>query len=397
MNDLKTKGRSITVVVGGDFCPTPEVEDAFLSKQRGADWFLGDAAGLFRESDLGIVNQECVFAVGGNPIAKVGPCLKAHPETIGLLTCLGVKLVTTANNHIRDFGDDAVLETLRTCRAHNIATVGSGQTIEHARKVYYGTFAGRRLAVINVAENEFASAGRCHAGANPLDLIDLLADITEARRQATHVILIVHGGLESTHYPSPQSVKLMRFLAEQGITAIIRHHPHYVQGYEVWKGVPIFYSVGNFLYFLPGASLPGWRDAMVIAIRIAADNTCTFVVHGFAQCLQEPRLLALDGKSRESFLNRVAAYSSVINDPAALQREWHAATTQRRQEYYALLTLPNALAFRAFRRLGWLNWVRPFPRKRHLFEDFLRCEAHREAFLDVLEEDRFGGRPAGPT
>jgi poly-gamma-glutamate synthesis protein (capsule biosynthesis protein) len=363
------------------------VERELLSGQREASWFVGEAANIFRESDLAIVNQECVLASTGAPIVKEGPCLKAHPETARLLTHLGITLVTTANNHIRDFGDEGVHKTLETCAAHNIHTVGAGLTLHEARQIYYHPVGGRQLAVINVAEKEFSYATARRAGANPLDLIDLLEDMKEARLHANHLLLIIHGGLEDTHYPSPQSVKLLRFLAEQGATAVVRHHPHYVQGYEVWKGVPIFYSLGNFFFPWVNESVPGRLEGMVLVLRITTNDTCNFKIHGFGQCVDEPRLRKLEGDRDEVFLTKVGKYSNVLRDPAALEREWQALIDELRPDYYGRIALPNYFVLRLFRKLGLLGRVAPSRRKRILYGNWIRCAAHREALLQILNRD----------
>ncbi len=378
---------AIRVTIGGDFRPTTEVERILQQGLYTPDWLVGEAAPVFRQSDLAIINLECVLAATGTPINKTGPCMRAHPDTLSLLTHMGVKLATMANNHIRDFGDAGVRATLACCEAGGIATLGAGNTLAEARRIHYHEARGRRLAIINAADAEFSAARYSRAGANPLDLISMLDDIVEARHNAQHVVLVLHGGLEYTNVPSPNSIRLLRFLAEQNVTAIVRHHSHFVQGCEVWKGVPILYGVGNLYYGLPDKSVAGWFEGGVAQLDIGADNRCRFTMQGFEQCLSAPRIRMYRGSEQDDFLDRLSAYSSVLSDPERLQLEWRCMLAQRKSAYYGQLALPSELALRIVRRFGLLRYAVPRQAKRLLYEELLRCEGHREALLDILEEN----------
>ena len=374
----------VKVSLAGDYCALPAVEKLLLSGRRDPAWFLREVSGIFRSSDLAIVNLECPLTESSNPIRKVGPCLKSHAETIRLLTSAGVRLVTTATNHIRDFGNEGVLDTLKHCEAHGVRAIGSGASLEEARHVSYHQIHGQVLAVVNAAESEFAIATATRAGANPLDLVYLLSDVREARSRADHVLLIVHGGLEYTHYPSPRSVAILRFLAEQDVSAVVRHHPHYVQGYEVWKGVPIFYSLGNLFFPWIARSLPGSYEGIVLTLELAVDGGCTFAVRGVEQRIDAMQVVMMEPAAEEAFLGRLMDYSKILTDPSALQRDWSALLQDRMDSYLGPMTLPNYLLERIFRKLGRSARIRPNLRKRLLYRNFLQCDAHREAIVDIL-------------
>ena len=377
----------IEVVFGGDFCPIKRVEQCARRDPDRARELLEDVAGVFRASDLAVVNLECPLTQEGNKIQKTGPCLKGPPASIDVLTEASIGLVTLANNHIRDFGDTGVESTLSVCSQHGVNTVGAGMNLQEAREIYYQHFGQRCLAVINVAENEFANATDGRGGANPFDLINLLRDIEKAKEQASHIILVIHGGLEHTHYPSPRSVKRLRFLAEQGVTAIIRHHPHCLQGYEVWSGVPIFYSLGNFLFDSPPKSRDHSFYGVLVRLAIDTSDKCTFVIHPFQQCKHGPKVQLLQGNQKQVVLARLRHYSEALAKKETLQATWRRTLERRKNKYYGLLGLNNDIGLRLLRKLGLLSLVRPAQGKGLLWQNLLRCEAHREALIDILERD----------
>src|SRR5690554_8220427 len=91
--------------------------------------------------------------------------------------------------------------------------------------------------------------------------------IKEAKATHDKVIVIIHGGHEYYNLPSPRMQKQYRFYAEQGADIIISHHTHCISGKEVYKGVPIYYSLGNFL-FTNTSSFEDWYIVIVLDLTI---------------------------------------------------------------------------------------------------------------------------------
>lgn len=374
----------ISVTIGGDFCPEGRPQAALLDGSLSPDAIVGFVRPLFTGSDIGMVNLECPLSGRGSPILKAGRAIRARPETVGILKHLGVTGVTLANNHVGDFGIEGIEDTLALCSAGGICTVGAGLALEAARQPLFVPVRGRVVGFINAAEQEFGIAAPKRAGANPLNLIDLLRDLRQAKAQADCVVLIIHGGLEFTHCPSPESIRLLRFLAEQGVAAIIRHHAHYVQGHEVWKGVPIFYSLGNMLFdhaFDMGA---GWHEGLVVKLRISPENNCTAELHPVRQCDGQPTVRVYGDDERKRFARRMADYSALLADESALLRAWETALQPLRETYFGNLLIPTYTLRRILRRLGLMRFVHPGPRAARYWENLLRCDTHREALLDIL-------------
>lgn len=379
-----TNKSKINIIFGGDFCPVGPIENGLTCNKFSAESIFGNIKNEFDQADLRIFNLETPLTEHGEAIPKTGSCFRATPNTASLLRYLGINVATLANNHIRDYGNKGVVDTLTTCKDLNIKTIGAGKSTNDARNVLYLRIKERRLAFLNYTENEFANATVDRSGANPFDLINILHDLTEAKTNADHVVIIIHGGLEYMHYPSPESVKVIRFLAEQKPTAIIRHHPHYVQGYEVWNNVPIFYSLGNFLAMTKARPTPSWQEGALVQLEIHTDDSCSFQIHLFDQCKHEIKLSPIkDPKYTEE---KLSEYNRGLHDHRLLQEIFDGEVNKRRLTYLTQLGSPNHLLLRVFRKLGIHKYFIPNHYKQTLLSNYIRCEAHREVITKILEK-----------
>lgn len=379
---------SITVTVGGDICPAGTPSAELRAGRLSAADVVGRIRSLFEGSDLRIVNLECPLTRRGVPIHKTGPHLRADPSCISLLSELDINVATLANNHIRDFGDEGVTDTLAACASHGIQTVGAGRCLADARRFVLFNVKGRILAILNVAEREFADATETRSGANPFDLICIIRDIQAARSKADHVLLIVHGGLECVSCPSPESVRVLRFLAEQGITAILRHHAHCVQAFEVWQGIPILYGLGNLLFDRPATAFSAsWSTGILAKLTIHPDNSCGVTLHPVVQDYDNFVVAPASTEHKESVLRDIALGSQLIADHDRLSTEWSRVTSERRAEYFCLTLLPLRALRKIVLRLGLASLVHPSKHQCLMLGNMIRNPALREVLTRVLEEE----------
>jgi len=373
------------ILLAGDFCPAGKIERLVLEGNSSQINTVFDKIRPYsNKSDFVVVNLECPLTHEIIPISKVGPNLKADPKTIVLLENLGVDLVAMANNHIYDYGQGGLEETLNVCHKHKIATVGAGKTLVEAQQAYIAIIKGKRVAFVNFAENEFCNANKSHGGANPMDIIDNLKQINSAKQQADIVIVIIHGGHELFHYPSPRMIKQYRFYAELGITAIIGHHPHCICGYEIHQGVPIFYSLGNFL-FDRETSFEGWYEGYMVELNVGDTGECGFSIIPYEQCRKEVKVHPLNNEELACFQERLEQLSDCIQNEYQLQTVWEEFVERKYKSY-----LFNA-CMRNRRFLGLankMNLLRFFVRQHRVDKllNLIRCEAHRDVLIKSLKK-----------
>jgi poly-gamma-glutamate synthesis protein (capsule biosynthesis protein) len=174
------------------------------------------------------------------------------PAGAGALSRAGITVVSTANNHMWDYGRNAFLETLDHLDRAGVLYAGGGRTPKQAYGPVILDIKGFRVAVLAVTD--IWNQGRLadHPGRYHVAIADpaLLSEAVRAARAAPGVDAVVvsyHGGGEYIDGPMPRTRVIARAAIDAGADAVLGHHPHVVQGVEIRHGRPIFYSLGNFL------------------------------------------------------------------------------------------------------------------------------------------------------
>jgi poly-gamma-glutamate synthesis protein (capsule biosynthesis protein) len=372
---------SVKIFISGDFCPARRAVD-LLRQDNAAKSVFGDFCEIIQDADISITNLECPLTRSNDGIKKIGPNLKAPSEIATLLESAGFDLVTLANNHIYDYGQQGLCDTLEALQRAHLSYVGAGPSLKEAQKTFLAEVKGIKLAIVNFAEVEFSCADKNHGGANPMDLIDNVHQIQDARNNADHVLVVIHGGHEHYHYPSPETLKRYRFYAENGASAVIAHHTHCIGGYENWKGVPIFYSLGNF-FFPTSQKMPDlWYEGYALLLEITKSSV-SFEILPYEQCKDEA--LSINIKRSHEILEKIEKISLALKDEDQIMQRWRKFTEERSLFYLTVIAGFSRYKIAILRRLGLLDY---FYKKSQLniALQITRCEAHREAAREVLSD-----------
>ena len=371
----------INILFTGDFCPHNRIEQ--LSKQEDYALIYNDFIDVFRGNDLNVTDIECPLTDSKKRIPKSGPYQWAAPHTIGILKYVGVGLAGMANNHIMDCDAEGASDTVRVCIEAGIATVGIGSTELERRKPFSITIKGKKIAVINFAENEFITAPGNEMGANSLNLVNNYYDITAAKKDHDFVLLMVHGGNEFYHLPSPRLKETYRFFIDIGADAVISNHTHCFSGYEVYNGKPIFYSLGNFIYDWPGKVNADWNKGFVVKLKIT--DTIDFNIIPLKQNNETPGIFHLNEAEQKGFAERLAQLNVIIGDDEKLEAAFneYCATVKRMYESFIEPNFGNTVA--SVRARGFFPKLMT-KKKRLLLLNITRCEAHRDVLLNFLQK-----------
>jgi poly-gamma-glutamate capsule biosynthesis protein CapA/YwtB (metallophosphatase superfamily) len=173
---------------------------------------------------------------------------RVAPETAAILAASGISLVTLANNHLFDCGAEGVIETLEALKRAGVKTVGAGidRAAAHAPAVF--DTPNGRLGVLGYYWNRrCAATGRRPGGAMD-DAASLDRDIRALRREVDCLVVTSHWGVPYERAPGPAERERARLAIALGADAVIAHHPHVIQPFELYRGRPIFYSVGNLAF-----------------------------------------------------------------------------------------------------------------------------------------------------
>ncbi len=208
-----------------------------------ADWL--------RSADAAFGNLETAITPG-RTVLPGEMSFRADPKTAAALARAGFKVLSLANNHTPNFGAAGLLDTLRYLDGAAVAHAGAGADETAARTPALFEAGGRRFALLAYNDSDvvpagyFASADR--AGTALMDAGHLRDDIAAARIGADTVIVSMHSGTEYAAKPNARQNAFARAAIDAGADLVIGHHPHVVQTAEFYKGRPILYSLGNFVF-----------------------------------------------------------------------------------------------------------------------------------------------------
>jgi poly-gamma-glutamate synthesis protein (capsule biosynthesis protein) len=215
---------------------------------------FGPIAAVLKSADFTAVNFETAVTSRGTPQPKTYH-FRTVPTAFTALRDAGVDLVTMANNHVLDYGQTGLADTLAAARSAEFPYVGIGKDAAAAWAPYVTTVKGMKIAVIGVSQvADLASSWVATASrpgeANAINLGRTLAAVRAAKRLAPVVIVFMHWGTETVACPNPSQLSLARQLSAAGASIIIGAHAHVLQG-SGWLGHTfVAYGMGNFLWYV---------------------------------------------------------------------------------------------------------------------------------------------------
>ncbi len=237
--------------------------------------------------DFFFCNLETPITSRGTPWYHKAYTLRLLEKYAAGISSLGLDVAALSNNHIMDYGVTGFFDTLISLHEMGIRHTGAGFNLEQAREpaivtfgkteVFFFSYCSRPPKAFHAEENK--------AGTVPLDLEIIEEDLKKYEEKDNALLLVsLHWGIEQTNRPGSYQRYWARKIIDAGADGIIGHHPHWPQGIEIYKGKPIFYSLGN---FINGYTNRIERDNILAALHVR--NGELFGVE----------ILPLAGKNRE--------------------------------------------------------------------------------------------------
>jgi poly-gamma-glutamate synthesis protein (capsule biosynthesis protein) len=297
---------TVTLIFGGDVTLDDHFKDVI-----GKNYSLPFAQlPEYRDADLAMVNLE-------NPLTRSTLRrpnkqfnFKADPEAVKVLTEGGIDIVNLANNHTMDYEESGLVETIATLDQAGIKAVGAGQDIKQARRPTIIEVKGQRIAYFGYYDADFHAATEGSAGTNPRYNDQVAADIKAIRDQVDWVVVNYHWGVELAEYPGDWQIDLARFTIDQGADVVIGHHPHTLQGAEIYKGRPIVYSLGNFIF--GGNSRTDYDTAV---LKVALNSNRQMRVEFLPVEITQYQAKVISTKKAEDIMKRVGQLSQIFDRP----------------------------------------------------------------------------------
>lgn len=225
-------------------------------------------AGHLRDADFTIGNLECPIATTGKPLDSKIYSFRADPRVAKVLKGR-FDALAVSNNHSGDYGREAFLETLTHLDRAGIRHFGGGKNLATAHAALWIERRGLRVAVLGY--NEFKprsfEAGADRPGIAWSEDSQVVADIRAARAAGADLVIpYMHWGWEREPNPTARQKSLARAMIDAGADAVVGGHPHVTQGAEIYRGRPIIYSLGNFVF--DGFELPAAKRGWLLRLTL---------------------------------------------------------------------------------------------------------------------------------
>jgi poly-gamma-glutamate capsule biosynthesis protein CapA/YwtB (metallophosphatase superfamily) len=240
-------------------------------------------------ADAILLNLEVPVTDASAPYLDKRYCFRCDPEALRLFDQRFI--IGLANNHIFDFGERGLLDTLEALRARNLRCVGAGRNLQEAGPAVVEVN-GMRLGVVCAADPRYHPATQRSAGTFPA-IPELLRDgLRDLRSRADVLVASIHCGQEFLPVPSSRQRQLADLCLEEGARVVCFHHAHCVSGIQNEDRGAVFYGLGNYI-FPPGdtpAAYTAFQESA--AWRVALDRSSLAVQEIHVQ----PVILSKEGR-----------------------------------------------------------------------------------------------------
>lgn len=217
-------------------------------QQKGSVW--GNLLPLLQPLDFRVINLETTFTRSDKAASKVFT-FKADPDHVHWLQEARIDVANVANNHILDYSEEGLFETLATLDRAHIQHVGAGADLHSAKKAAILEKKGIKIGLIGYTDNEPSWRARLDSpGTNYLhigDIAEVKKDILHLRKEVDLLIVSLHWGPNMQERPTKQQVAFAHELVDAGVDIIYGHSSHIFQGVEIYKKRLILYDTGDFV------------------------------------------------------------------------------------------------------------------------------------------------------
>ncbi len=248
----------VTLAFAGDilFDPGYSIMAKILQRANGIhDSISEDLMAEMQNADIFMVNNEFPYSDRGAPTPEKQFTFRAKPEYAELLHEMGADIVSLANNHAYDYGEEAFLDTMDILENTGIPFVGAGHNLEEASAPVYFIAGDIKIAIVSATQIERLDNPDTKGATETTPGVfrcwnpdKLLETVRLAKENSDFVIVYIHWGTESTDVLDWAQLDQAPKIAEAGADLIIGDHSHCLQPVQYVKGVPVVYSLGNFLF-----------------------------------------------------------------------------------------------------------------------------------------------------
>ena len=283
--------------------------DYVLAAYDGAGGVDGILDGTLRQeiadADVFTANQEFPFGNTGTKAKDKQFTFRIAPDRLHIMQEIGADVVTLANNHVLDYGAEALLQNDALLDQAGILRTGAGAGLAEAERLITVEARGKTIGILagsRVYPEAGWAAGPEHPGVmSAYDPGRLISDIRKAKESCDYLAVAIHWGVEKKQTPESYQKDMARKFIDAGADIVIGSHPHVLQGIEYYSGKPILYSMGNFIF---NSSIP---ETMLGKITFREDGTTALRV--IPAAASGGRTAVLPESKREAFFQKLQGLS----------------------------------------------------------------------------------------
>lgn len=370
------------IIIFGDICPDNNYRIIF---DKGSCALSENILAEIKKAEYVVANLECPATNETRSIAKCGPNLRAKPEDLQVLSKAGINVLSLANNHILDYGTNAVSDTLKACHDNGFFVFGAGNNQSEADKPLILELSGKKVGFISFAEEEFNIAGQTTPGAALFDPYYSFDKITALKKDVDIVVVVYHGGIEHYIYPTPLLQKKCRKMVEVGADLVLCQHSHCIGTIETYLGKTILYGQGNSVFGYREGN-EKWNEGLLVELDVFSSN----VSFKLMKAMPEGIIFA-DTKDSDARIDLMRKQSEILDDVTAIKDSWITFVEENKALYYSMLLGKNRV-FNKLNRIFKNKLIDIMYKKiqQMITMNILRCDAHREVIITMLEEKVYG-------
>ena len=377
----------VSLFFAGDFCSKPSTSLISVSDEL---------RGLIKSCDLKVVNFEVPLKPKVELPPQRYPRFWQNDDVPDFLRGLGFNLFSIANNHTFDWGEEGFKKTKNALGEQSF---GAG-TYDEAYRVKVVEMNGIKIGFFSLTYAAYTGVFDdvlYHDGLGCAYINDLRVnhDIIEAKKHVDFLFVLPHDGIEYIDVPLPEVIARYRDFIDYGADGVIGTHPHCPQGWEEYKGKPIFYSLGNFLfnskegYDYRATNRPHWYEGLCVVMTIEngmiswevlntrnVDNVGLIIDHDIERDRHNEYLIEL--------LSNQEKYQTVlINECKKLVET---------QEMPIIDKTMQTVSLKSYTKKAILNWIKIF-RKQNVSNEFalrtlLRNDTRKNVLMRIMKENK---------
>ena len=331
-------------------------------------------------SDFNVINFEAPVQSSSPPCLKSGPSIQQNASAPQWLKEKGFNVFSLANNHIMDFGEKAARETEATLGHEKCVGIGVGK---EAYKPLLLEREGVKVAILALAELQFGMVHDSFTQANDYGCawinhpcVNRL--VRETKKKVDFLIIVAHAGLEGVDIPLPEWRERYRELIDEGCDAVIGGHTHTAQGYEIYHGKPIFYSLGNFCFQDNLDGEESWNIGECVSLKLSKDGNMEFEVYG-TQLLDGNKLMLIDEKV---WIDKLRHLNQLLETPGYIS---HVNEICRKAmlDYNTLFSMGGYIHIDRHIVRSLARWLFGRCKDVHILNN-MQCESHRWTIARAL-------------